>query len=51
MFALYVDISTSTESVKPSSSVSIPPSIESKAQTTVTAFSKTGNLEGASLTL
>jgi hypothetical protein len=51
MFELYVDMSISTESVNPSSSVSIPPSLESKSETSVTAFSKTGNLEGASLTL
>ena len=30
IFALYVDISTSTESLRPSSSVSIPPSLENE---------------------
>ena len=50
-FALYVDISTSTESLKPSSSVSIPPSLESRAEISSTAFCTTGNFVGESFTL
>ena len=46
IFWLYVDSSSSTESVKPSSSVSIPPSLLKSSDISTTAFWITGKSDG-----